>query len=78
MGLLIKDDEVERLARDLARSQHLDVTETIRLALEAYAAAHANIDLWTKLKPLRDELDRAGHTGRTADKAFYDQLSGEA
>lgn len=74
MGLLIKDEEVEQLARDLARSQHRDVTETIRLALQAYAAAQANADLWTRLKPLRDELDRAVPTGQSADKAFYDQL----
>lgn len=78
MGLMIKDEEVEQLARDLARSQRLDVTETIRLALQAYAAAQTKADLWTRLKPLRDELDRAGATGQSADKAFYDQLSGEA
>jgi antitoxin VapB len=79
MGLSIKNDAVETLARDLARRHGTGVTEIIRLALVEKAQRDgAELTLWDKIAPLREELRRAGKTGLEADRAFYDEINGES
>lgn len=78
MGLSIKNEAVEALARDLARRHGTGVTEIIRRALQEKADREAGEQsLWEKLAPLRERLDKMGRTGLPADRAFYDELSGE-
>lgn len=78
MGLSIKNDAVEMLARDLARRHGTGVTEIIHRALKEKAERDvAEPTLWEKLAPLRAKLDGLGRTGLEADRAFYDELSGE-
>lgn len=78
MGLSIKNEAVEALARDLARKHGTGVTEIIRLALVEKAERDGpELSLWEKLAPIRERLRKAGKTGLVADRAFYDELSGE-
>jgi len=79
MGLSIKNEAVETLARDLARRHGTGVTEIIRLALVEKAEREAaEPSLWEKIAPIRERLAKAGKTGLQADKAFYDELNGES
>lgn len=78
MGLSIKNAEVETLARDLARRHGTGVTEIIHRALAEKAQRDAaEPTLWEKLAPLHAKLKGYGKTGLQADRAFYDELSGE-
>lgn len=79
MGLSIKNEAVETLARDLARRHGTGVTEIIRLALVEKAERDLpEKTLWEKLAPIHEELRKAGKTGLMADRAFYDELNGES
>ena len=79
MGLSIKNAEVEALARKLARRHGTGVTDVIRQALEEKARRdEAEPSLWEKLAPLREKVARMPDSGLKADRAFYDELSGES
>jgi antitoxin VapB len=78
MGISIKNDEVEALARKLARKHGKGLTEIVHDALREKAEREAaEPTLWEKLAPIHAELAKAGKTGLVADKAFYDELNGE-
>ena len=78
MGLSIKNAAVETLARDLARRHATGVTDIIHQALKEKAERDAaEPSLWEKLAPLREKVARMPNSGEAADRAFYDELSGE-
>jgi antitoxin VapB len=78
MGLSIKNDAVEALARDLARRHGTGVTEIIHRALKEKAERDAaEPTLWEKLQPLREKLRALPDKGPVPDRDFYDELSGE-
>ena len=79
MPLYIKDDTTARLVGELARLRGITKQDAVKLAVTAELARVA------EAVPLRDRLARlrAKHalppsTGETADKAFFDALSGES
>ena len=78
MPLYIKDEATTRLVNELARRRGLTKQKAVRLAVEA------QLERDEKAVPLRDRLARLWQayplppaTGAAADKAFYDELSGE-
>ncbi|MGH7154376.1 MAG: type II toxin-antitoxin system VapB family antitoxin [Acetobacteraceae bacterium] len=79
MAFHVKDAATDQAVRRLARIKRKSLTETIREAVEReYARERAGIPLSERLKPVQDQfaaLSRAG--GRPADKAFFDELSGD-
>ena len=79
MPLSIRSEEVNRLAERLAKRTRLTKTEAVKLALrnELHRIDEA-IPLWQRLKPLRTKIAAYPDTGLAADKAFFDELSGEA
>lgn len=78
MGISIKNDEVEKLARQLADKHGKGLTEIVHDALREKAAREAaEPPLWEKIAPIRERLRKAGRTGHVVDRAFYDELSGE-
>ncbi|SFC29651.1 antitoxin VapB [Bosea sp. CRIB-10] len=78
MGLSIKNDAVEILARDLARRHGTGVTEIIHRALKEKAERDAaGPTLWEKLRPLHERLRALPDSGPEPDRDFYDELSGE-
>lgn len=78
MGISIKNDEVEALARQLASKHGKGLTEIVHEALREKAEREAaEPTLWEKLAPLRARLAAMPNKEPVPDKAFYDELSGE-
>jgi antitoxin VapB len=79
MSFHVRDPETDRAVRKLARLKGKTLTDTIREAVEhEYAAVAGRPSLIERLKPLQAkvrELTRPG--GLPADKAFFDELSGD-
>ncbi len=78
MPLYIKDEQTNRLVDRLAAQRGVNKTEAVRLAVQA------ELERAQQAKPLRERMRewRAAHpmpppTGLKADKAFFDDLSGE-
>lgn len=62
MGLSIKNDEVERLARDLASRRNISITEAIRQSLEREVARE-------KLLPRPEKSERLARMLEIAERA---------
>ncbi len=78
MPLNIRSEEVNHLAQALAERKRLTKTEAVKLALEnELRRIDEGIPLWERLKPLREKIAAYPETGLEADKAFFDELSGE-
>lgn len=78
MGISIKNEEVEALARQLANRHGKGLTEIVHDALREKAAREAaEPTLWEKLAPIRERLAAMPDKGPMPDRAFYDELSGE-
>lgn len=79
MPFHVRDEATDRAVRRLARLKRKTLTETIREAVEhEYERVHSEIPLIERLKPIQDQfasLRKPG--GLPADKAFFDELSGE-
>ena len=78
MALNIRSIEIDALAEKLAVRKRVTKTEAVRSALEnELRRSDGEPPLWDRLKPLRERVAAAESTGRSADKAFFDELSGE-
>lgn len=78
MPLNIRSEEVNRLAQKLASRNHITKTEAVKLALEnELRRLDEALPLRERLRPLQDRIMARPPTGLEADKAFYDELSGE-
>jgi antitoxin VapB len=77
MPLYIKDDATARLVDQLAKLRGISKQDAVKLAVKA------ELEREIEAVPLRERFARlrAAHplppaTGQTADKAFFDELSG--
>ena len=78
MGISIKNNEVEALARKLASKHGKGLTEIVHDALREKAEREAaQPTLWEKLAPLRARVAAMPNRGPVPDRAFYDELNGE-
>ena len=78
MPLNIRSEVVNRLAETLAARKHVSKTDAVRLALEnELRRIDEVLPLRERLRPLQDRILSRPSTGRKADKAFYDELSGD-
>ena len=78
MPLNIRSDEVDKLAAKLDRRKRVTKTEAVRLALQnELRRLEESTSLWDRLAPLRSKIANHADTGSSADKAFFDELSGE-
>jgi antitoxin VapB len=79
MAFHIRDETTDKAVRRLAKLKRKTLTETIREAVEhEYERVRSEIPLTERLKPIQDQfasLRRPG--GLPADKAFFDELSGD-
>jgi antitoxin VapB len=79
MAFHVRDPETDLAVRRLARVKGKTLTATIREAVEhEYAALVRRPPLTERIKPLQArfrEISRPG--GLPADKAFFDELSGD-
>ena len=74
MALHIRDVETDRLVRSLAAVKRLGLTEAIKLAVENELKRTPLAD---RIRPLQEEVRSWGETGLKADKAFFDEMSGD-
>ncbi|MFE1602894.1 type II toxin-antitoxin system VapB family antitoxin [Methylobacterium sp. ID0610] len=79
MPLNIRSEEVNRLAETLASVARVSKTEAVRIALEneIQRREQSLCAFRARIRPIQDALAAASRTGLRADKAFFDELSGE-
>jgi antitoxin VapB len=78
MPLYIKDDTTAELVAQLARKRGVSKQDAVRLAVQAELKRIAEaIPLRERIAAWRRERPMPPPTGRKADKAFFDDLSGE-
>jgi antitoxin VapB len=78
MPLNIRDESVNRLADRLAARKHINKTEAVRLALEnELRRLDDSLPLRERIRYIQDRVAARPSTGLEADKAFYDELSGD-
>ncbi len=79
MPLNIRNEQVNQLAEKLAAQKRVNKTEAVKIALEnELRRASEAVPLWERLKPLRERIAVYPDSGLVADKAFFDDLSGES
>ena len=80
-SLYIKDKETAALATEVARHLGTTKTEAVRLALRekkaSFRVEEARPDFIEWLRERRKTHPLPPRVGHVADKAFYDELSGE-
>jgi antitoxin VapB len=81
MAFHIRDAATDAAVRRLAKLKRKTLTDTIRDAVEheyERECEQRKLPLWERLKPIHERLAAlAKPGGLPADKAFYDELSGE-
>jgi len=77
MALNIRDKEVDRLATQLAKAQRTTKTQAVKLALRHELDKMGGLSLEERLRPLQDRILSLSGNGQPADKAFFDELSGD-
>jgi len=79
MPLNIRDETVNQLAEKLAARRRTNKTEAVKTALvNELRRLDEATPLRERLRPLQNRVLRRPATGLEADKAFYDELSGNA
>ena len=79
MPLFIKDDETADLVATLARRMHVPKQAAVKFAvLDELRRLDEAIPLRDRLAALRSQHGMPPKTGLAADKAFFDELSGES
>lgn len=85
MAFTIPDDTVDQLADKLAALKQIDKTEAVRIALEnelrlvvpPAQPVHDPRPLRERIRHIQDRVASWPSTGLEADKAFFDELSGD-
>ncbi len=79
MALHIKDAETEEAVRDLARVRRSTLTDAIKTACRAeLKRERSKLPVDELLTDLHAEIRALPRTGEKADKAFFDELSGDS
>ncbi len=79
MAFHVRNAATEAKVREYARWRGVGVTEAVRLAVDE-ALVRRDQDVAAKLARMRgisDRIANAPPTGERADKAFFDELSGD-
>jgi len=77
MPLNIRSETVNQLAEKLAARKRVNKTDAVRMALEnELRRLDEAVPLRDRLRPLQQRVLSQPATGLEADKAFYDELSG--
>ena len=78
MPLNIRNEEVNRLAEQLAAIKHVSKTDAVMLALkEELRRSVEAVPLMEQIRILQDRILAYPPTGKEADKALFDSLSGD-
>lgn len=77
MAFHIRDPETDTLVRKLAERKGVGLTEAVKLAVGAELARDAAGDRLAKVREIQARIAARGRSGLRADKAFFDDLSGQ-
>lgn len=78
MAFHVRDKATDALVRQLARKRGVGLTEAIRLAVDSeLKRAEAATPFMQLVRELQEEVTARPDTGLKADKAFFDELSGD-
>jgi len=78
MAFHIRDRETDALVRELARKEKIGLKDAVKNAVQArLKTLEAKPSLHEQLTKIADGISRAPKTGKKADKAFFDGLSGD-
>jgi antitoxin VapB len=78
MAFHIRDGETDALVRQLAREEGVGLTEAVKLAVSArLKSREAAVPVRDRVRRIQEEIARYPATGLKADKAFFDEMSGE-
>jgi antitoxin VapB len=79
MAFHVRDPLTDAAVRELASVKGLTLTEAIRQAVqhELQRLEQAKKPLSQRVDALQSRIEAFGRTGLEADKAFYDDLSGD-
>ena len=78
MPLYIKDNRTADLVAQLAKLRGLTQQDAVRLAVQAELdRIEKGISLRARVQAVRTGRPLPPHTGKTSDKEFFDDLSGE-
>jgi antitoxin VapB len=78
MTLSIRDKTTDALVRRLATKKRLNLTEAVRLAVaNELGRMEREAPLRDRIAAIRRSIVARGRTGEIADKAFFDDLSGD-
>jgi antitoxin VapB len=78
MAFHIRDPEADSLVRELARREGVGLTEAVKIAVrDRLAQADARPSPREAIRKIQAELARYPETGLKADKAFFDEMSGD-
>jgi antitoxin VapB len=77
MPLNIRSEVVNQLAERLAARRQVNKTEAVRIALQnELRRLDEAVPLRDRVRPVQERVLSRPATGLEADKAFYDELSG--
>jgi len=78
MAFHVRDKETDALVRRLAMRDGIGLTEAVKRAVRhELERKEKKVPLWERVKPILDEIDSHPKTGLKADKAFFDEMSGD-
>ncbi|HEX7887397.1 MAG TPA: type II toxin-antitoxin system VapB family antitoxin [Phenylobacterium sp.] len=77
MAFHIRDGETDTLVRALARRKGIGLTEAVKQAVGAELARVSQDDRLVKVREIQAQIAAQGRSGLKADKAFFDDLSGQ-
>ena len=79
MSFHVRDPETDALMRELAENERMGLTEAVKLAVSEKLdrTRDERAAKLAALKAIRDEVASWPRTGLKADKAFFDELSGD-
>ncbi|MBZ0262633.1 MAG: type II toxin-antitoxin system VapB family antitoxin [Hyphomicrobiales bacterium] len=77
MTFYVKDPATDKAVRKLAKLKGKTLTETIREAVETELQRERRETLPQRLNAIAQQLSKYPRTGLEADKAFFDELSGD-
>ena len=77
MPFHIRDPETDTLVRELARKKGCGLTEAVKLAVGNELQRDDKRPMLDKIRAIQDEVAKWPRSGLKADKAFFDELSGD-
>lgn len=78
MAFHVRDRETDALVRELARKRRIGLTEAVKVAVGAELRRDVqDIPMLKRIRALQAQVVRHPKTGLEADKAFFDELSGD-